>query len=188
MEAKSVNSSRTTITELMIPSFANFSGKVHGGTLLSLMDKVAYVCAAKHSGAYCVTVSVDGVEFREPVEVGELVSLAASINYVGNSSMIVGIRVESLKPKTGEVKHTNSCYFTMVAKNEDGSLMTVPELILESHVDIRRFHDAKKLKEKRKEITDLLHREFKDMTDKEISDNLRENRCIIALTSSNSVD
>ena len=94
MEAKSVNSSRTTITELMIPSFANFSGKVHGGTLLSLMDKVAYVCAAKHSGAYCVTVSVDGVEFREPVEVGELVSLAASINYVGNSSMIVGIRVE----------------------------------------------------------------------------------------------
>ena len=188
MEAKSVNSSRTTITELMIPSFANFSGKVHGGTLLSLMDKVAYVCAAKHSGAYCVTVSVDGVEFREPVEVGELVSLAASINYVGNSSMIVGIRVESLKPKTGEVKHTNSCYFTMVAKNEDGSLMTVPELILESHVDIRRFHDAKKLKEKRTEITDLLHREFKDMTDKEISDNLKDNRCIIALTSSNSVD
>ncbi len=181
MEAKSVNSSRTTITELMIPSFANFSGKVHGGTLLSLMDKVAYVCAAKHSGAYCVTVSVDGVEFREPVEVGELVSLAASINYVGNSSMIVGIRVESLKPKTGEVKHTNSSYFTMVAKSDDGKLLTVPALILESHLDIRRFHDAKLLKDKRKEITDLLQREFKDLTDIEIMENLKVKRCIIQL-------
>jgi acyl-CoA hydrolase len=179
MSAKTVDDSRTVITELMIPSFANFSGKVHGGTLLSLMDKVAYVCAAKHSGAYCVTVSVDGVEFREPVEVGELVSLSASINYVGNSSMIVGIRVESLKPKTGETKHTNSCYFTMVAKNEDGTLMTVPELILESHLDVRRFHDAKRLKEKRRDIMNMLHREIKDMTDDQIAGDLVNNRCII---------
>ena len=181
MSAKTVDDSRTVITELMIPSFANFSGKVHGGTLLSLMDKVAYVCAAKHSGAYCVTVSVDGVEFREPVEVGELVSLSASINYVGNSSMIIGIRVESLKPKTGETKHTNSCYFTMVAKNEDGTLMTVPELILESHVDVRRFHDAKRLKEKRREIMNMLHREIKDMTDDQIAGDLVDNRCIIRI-------
>ena len=182
MNAKTVDFSRTTITELMIPSFANFSGKVHGGTLLSLMDKVAYVCAAKHSGSYCVTVSVDGVEFREPVGVGELVSLSASINYVGNSSMIVGIRVESLKPKTGEKKHTNSCYFTMVAKNEDGSLMTVPELILETHLDVRRFHDAKRLKEKRRDITDMLHREFKDMTDEQIAADLEGNRCVVRIT------
>lgn len=182
MNAKTVDFSRTTITELMIPSFANFSGKVHGGTLLSLMDKVAYVCAAKHSGSYCVTVSVDGVEFREPVGVGELVSLSASINYVGNSSMIVGIRVESLKPKTGEKKHTNSCYFTMVAKNEDGSLMTVPELILETHLDVRRFHDAKRLKEKRKDITDMLHRDIKDMTDEQIAADLKGNRCIVQIT------
>ncbi len=182
MNAKTVDFSRTTITELMIPSFANFSGKVHGGTLLSLMDKVAYVCAAKHSGSYCVTVSVDGVEFREPVGVGELVSLSASINYVGNSSMIVGIRVESLKPKTGEKKHTNSCYFTMVAKNEDGSLMTVPELILETHLDVRRFHDAKRLKEKRKDITDMLHRDIKDMTDEQIAADLKGNRCVVQIT------
>jgi len=181
MSAKTVDDSRTVITELMIPSFANFSGKVHGGTLLSLMDKVVYVCAAKHSGAYCVTVSVDGVEFREPVEVGELVSLSASINYVGNSSMIIGIRVESLKPKTGETKHTNSCYFTMVAKNEDGTLMTVPELILESHVDVRRFHDAKRLKEKRREIMNMLHREIKDMTDDQIAGDLVDNRCVIRI-------
>lgn len=182
MEAKSVDFSRTTITELMIPSFANFSGKVHGGTLLSLMDKVAYVCAAKHSGAYCVTVSVDGVEFREPVEVGELVSLYASVNFVGNSSMIIGIRVESLKPKTGEVKHTNSCYFTMVAKNEDSTLMTVPPLILESEVDLRRFYDAKKLKAKRKEIDEILHEEALQDKKEEMILALSESRCIVNLS------
>lgn len=164
MEARTVDFSRTTITELMIPSFANFSGKVHGGILLGMMDKVAYVCAAKHSGAYCVTVSVDGVEFKEPVEVGELVSLSASVNYVGNSSMIIGIRVESLKPKTGQKKHTNSCYFTMVAKNEDGTLMQVPKLIFENNEDIRRFWDAKNLKKMRNEITVMLNTEVKEMS------------------------
>lgn len=164
MEARTVDFSRTTITELMIPSFANFSGKVHGGILLGMMDKVAYVCAAKHSGSYCVTVSVDGVEFKEPVEVGELVSLSASVNYVGNSSMIIGIRVESLKPKTGQKKHTNSCYFTMVAKNEDGTLMQVPKLIFQNNEDIRRFWDAKNLKKMRNEITVMLNTEVKEMS------------------------
>ena len=81
--AKPVRESQTTITELMIPSYANFGGKIHGGILLSLMDKVAYACSSKHAGAYCVTVSVDRVEFLKPVEVGELVSLHASVNYVG---------------------------------------------------------------------------------------------------------
>jgi acyl-CoA hydrolase len=176
-DKRTVDFSRTTITELMIPSFANFSGKVHGGILLSLMDKVAYVCASKHSGSYCVTVSVDGVEFKEPVEVGELVSLAASINYVGNSSMIVGIRVESLKPKTGEKKHTNSCYFTMVAKNDDGTLKTVPRLILETNDDVRRFYDGKALKRMRKQITAVLHKEVKDVSDKEMIESLKDDRC-----------
>ena len=90
-----VSLSRMTLTELMIPAYANFSGKIHGGILLSLMDKVAYACAARHSGQYCVTVSVDGVDFLQPVEVGELVSLMASVNYVGRSSMIIGIKVVS---------------------------------------------------------------------------------------------
>ena len=179
MEARTVDYSRTTITELMIPSFANFSGKVHGGILLSLMDKVAYVCASKHSGAYCVTVSVDGVEFKEPVEVGELVSLSASINYVGNSSMIVGIRVVSLKPKTGDEKHTNSCYFTMVAKDEDGALMTVPRLILEDEDDVRRFYDGKLLKKMRKQISDVLHKEVKDLSNDQMIETLSEDRCLV---------
>ncbi len=177
MEGKTVKSSQTTITELMIPSAANFSGKVHGGILLSLMDKVAYVCAAKHSGSYCVTVSVDGVEFRQPVSVGELVSLSASINYVGNSSMIIGIRVTSLKPKTGVEKHTNSCYFTMVAKNDDGTTRTVPHLILENEEDARRFYDAKVLKRHREQIREELGTDEKSVSHEEILATLTEDRC-----------
>ncbi|HMQ01334.1 MAG TPA: acyl-CoA thioesterase, partial [Cyclobacteriaceae bacterium] len=76
--SKTVRASQTTITELMIPAYANFGGKIHGGILLSLMDKVAYACASKHAGAYCVTVSVDNVEFLQPVDVGDLVSLNAT--------------------------------------------------------------------------------------------------------------
>jgi len=145
--AKPVQLSRTTITELMIPSYANFGGKIHGGILLSLMDKVAYACSSKHAGAYCVTVSVDRVEFLKPVEVGELVSLHASVNYVGNSSMIVGIRVEAQHVKSSTIRHTNSCYFTMVAKDDDDKPAIVPKLILEEEEDVRRFIEAMKMKE-----------------------------------------
>jgi uncharacterized protein (TIGR00369 family) len=147
MFPKSINQSRTTITELMIPAYANFGGKIHGGILLSLMDKVAYACAAKHAGTYCVTVSVDGVEFLQPVEVGELVHLMASVNYVGRSSMIIGIRVTSENIKTGNIKHTNTSYFTMVAKDDFGKPTEVPPLILESRDDIRRFLESMKRKE-----------------------------------------
>lgn len=143
---KSVRHSHTVITELMVPSYANFGGKIHGGTILSLMDKVAYVCAAKHAGAYCVTASIDTVNFLAPVEVGELLSLKAMVNYVGKSSLVVGIRVESENVKTNIVKHTNTSYFTMVAKGEDDKPLTVPGLLLETRDEIRRFVEAIKRK------------------------------------------
>lgn len=142
-DPKPVSASRTTITELMIPAYANFGGKIHGGILLSLMDKVAFACASKHSGAYCVTVSVDNVDFMQPVEVGELVSMKASVNYVGNSSMVVGIRVTAENVKQGFVKHTNTSYFTLVAKGEDEKPAQVPPLILENKEDVRRFVEAR---------------------------------------------
>src|SRR5687768_9336503 len=144
---KPVSYSQTTITELMIPSYANFGGKIHGGILLSLMDKVAYACSSKHAGTYCVTVSVDKVEFLQPVEVGELVSLHASVNYVGRSSMIVGIRVEAENVKLGTIKHTNSSFFTMVAKGDDDKPTLVPELILETHEEVKRCIEAMRMKE-----------------------------------------
>jgi uncharacterized protein (TIGR00369 family) len=144
IESRPVSYSTTTITELMIPSYANFGGKIHGGLILSLMDKVAYACAVNHAGGYCVTVSMNGVDFLAPVEVGDLVSLIASVNYVGRSSMVVGIKVVSENVVTGEKTHTNSSYLTMVAKDENGKPRAVPQLVLETKKQVRRFMEAKK--------------------------------------------
>ena len=179
MKARSAENSRTTITELMIPSYANFGGKIHGGILLSLMDKVAYATATKHSGAYCVTVSVDNVDFLQPVEVGDLVSMMASVNYVGNSSMIIGIKVIAENVKTGLVKHTNTSYFTMVAKNEDGSLMTVPALILNSKEDLRRFAEAVKRKQLRKSYQEQMENEKSGFTFENEQALVEDQRCEI---------
>lgn len=183
MEVKSrpVQFSQTTITELMIPSYANFGGKIHGGILLSLMDKVAYACSSKHAGTYCVTVSVDKVEFLQPVEVGELVALKASVNYVGRSSLVVGIRVEAQNVKTGVIKHTNSSFFTMVAKGDDEKPTMVPQLILESKEEIKRFIESMKMKE----IKSAVREQMDDAKSQIHVDNanwiLKDERCVISL-------
>tara|TARA_E500000318_G_C3544372_1_gene205962 strand:- start:778 stop:1389 length:612 start_codon:yes stop_codon:yes gene_type:complete len=144
---KSSRTSRVSITELMLPSHSNFGGKVHGGHILNLMDQIAFACASKHSQSYCVTASVNRVDFLNPIEVGELATLKASINYTGKTSMVVGVRVESENVTTGEVKHCNSSYFTMVAKGEDGENKPVPGLILKTKQDIRRFARSKERKQ-----------------------------------------
>lgn len=140
--ANTVAASKITLSELMLPSHSNFSGKIHGGYLLKLMDQIAFACASKYSGCYCVTASVDTVDFLNPVEIGELVTLKASVNYVGKSSMVVGIRVTSEQIQTGVKKHCNSSYFTMVAKDELGNNVTVPKLILSDMEEVRRFYDS----------------------------------------------
>lgn len=148
---KTVKSSKVTISELMLPSHTNFSGKIHGGYILSLLDQIAFACASKFSGNYCVTASVDTVDFLNPIEVGELVTMKASVNYVGNSSMIIGIRVESENIQTGKVKHCNSSYFTMVAKDKAGKKVTVPGLVLSNYDEVRRFYNCLKMISVRKE-------------------------------------
>jgi uncharacterized protein (TIGR00369 family) len=136
---KRIPESQVVISELMLPSHSNFNGKIHGGYILSLLDQIAFACASKHSRVYCVTASVDTVDFLKPIEIGELITLKASVNYVGSSSMVIGIRVEAENIQTGEVKHCNSSHFTMVAKDENGDSVPVPGLILENDHDIRRF-------------------------------------------------
>ena len=131
--------SQVVLSELMLPSHSNFSGKIHGGYILSLMDQIAFACASKHCGSYCVTASVDKVDFLKPIEVGELVTLKASVNHVGNTSMVVGVRIEAENIQTGIKKHCNSSYFTMIAKDENGKNVAVPGLILECETTIRRF-------------------------------------------------
>ena len=185
MEGRPVSYSRTTITELMIPAYANFGGKIHGGTLLSLMDKVAYACATRHAGTYCVTVSVDTVNFLAPVEVGELVSMMASVNYVGNSSLVVGIKVVAENVETRLSKHTNTSYFTMVAKSEDGTKVQVPPLILEEEEDIRRFVAADKrrrLREYARGKMDTYREEFQ--VDRGTQSLLEGQRCVVRLEAS----
>ncbi len=143
---KSAEESKVEITELMLPSHSNFGGKVHGGHILNLMDQIAFACASKHSQAYCVTASVNRVDFLNPIEVGELVTLKASINYTGRTSMVVGVRVESENITTGETKHCNSSYFTMVAKDEAGKNIVIPGLLLNGKQGIRRFARSKERK------------------------------------------
>ncbi len=127
----------------MLPSHSNFGGKIHGGYILNLMDQIAFACASKHSGHYCVTASVGSVDFLNPIEIGELVTMKASINYVGSSSMVVGIRVDSENIRSGKSKHCNSSYFTMVAKNDDGSTArNIPGLSLKTDQEVRRFVEA----------------------------------------------
>ncbi len=139
MEYKKVEASQVIITELMLPSHSNFGGKIHGGYILGLMDQIAFACASKHSGHYCVTASVNRVDFLNPVEVGQLLTMRASINFTGRTSMVVGLRVESEDIRTGAVKHCNSSYFTMVAKDERGKSVAVPGLILDTEEAVRRF-------------------------------------------------
>lgn len=152
---KPAANSRISISELMQPSHSNFNGKIHGGYILNLMDQIAFACASKHSEAYCVTASVNTVDFLNPIEIGELVTMKASVNYVGNTSMVVGIRVIAENIRTGNVKHCNSSYFTMVAKNDDNQSVAVPGLILSNSIEIRRFLKAIELiksKENRQEV------------------------------------
>lgn len=178
-DARPVTYSQTTITELMIPAYANFGGKIHGGILLSLMDKVAYACASRHAGSYCVTVSVDKVEFLQPVEVGELVAMHASVNYVGRTSLIVGIRVEAQNVKTAGMKHTNSSYFTMVAKGDDDRPTPVPQLILENQEQVRRFIECMRMKEIKEAVKEKMDDARSRIEVNDAENILKDERCIL---------
>lgn len=158
---KTVAASKISISQLMQPMHSNFNGKIHGGYILNLLDQIAFACASKHSETYCVTASVDTVNFLKPIEVGELVTMKASVNYVGNTSMVIGIRVEAENIQSGKVKHCNSSYFSMVAKDKSGNSVQVPGLILRENKDARRFLKAlERLQSKRNRQEEYDHKEF----------------------------
>ncbi len=159
-EFKHHGDSSVVISELMLPSHSNFGGKIHGGYILSLMDQIAFACASKHSENYCVTASVDTVDFLQPIEIGELVTMKAQIDYVGKTSMVVGIRVESENIMTGKVKHCNSSFFTMVSKDKEGKTAKVPGLILETDDDIKRFITCSKRKAQLRRVSKDIDEDF----------------------------
>lgn len=132
------------MAELMTPQHANIMGNVFGGAILSLVDRVAAVAAIRHSRRACVTVSVDKVDFREPIRVGELVTAMARVNYAGRTSMEVGVKVIAENVMTGERRHTNSCYLTYVALDDQGRPTPVPRLVPETKDEKRRNERAAK--------------------------------------------
>ena len=138
-----------SMTVLMTPDMANFSGNVHGGTLLKYLDEVAYACASRYAGGYVVTLSVDQVTFRQPIHVGELVTFLASVNYSG--------RTENIRERS--VRHTNSCFFTMVAVDDQGKPTQVPQRQPQTADEHRRFSEA----EQRRAIRQELERRFLDL-------------------------
>ena len=147
-----MQSHELTMTVLMTPDMANFSGNVHGGTLLKFLDQVAYACASRYAASYVVTMSVDQVVFRQPIHVGELVTFLASVNHVGTSSMEVGIKVLAENIRTQEVRHVNSCFFTMVAVDEERRKVAVPPLEIVTEDQRRRSQQAVLRRQLRKEL------------------------------------
>lgn len=142
MEPKSSKESEVIMTHLVLPQDANPSGNLHGGVILKHIDTAGGVVAKKHSRTNVVTVSIERMAFKQPAYMGELLTFKASLNYVGRSSMEIGVRVEAENLRTGEVRHTNSAYLTYVALGEDGKPTGVPPLKLENETAERRHKEA----------------------------------------------
>ncbi len=155
------NSRSLTMSEVMTPEKANFAGNIHGGHLLRLLDQVAYACASRYSGHYVVTLSVDEVLFKEPIHVGELVVCYASVNYVGHTSMEIGIKVVAENLITQEKRHTNSCYFTMIAVDENLKPTQITPLTLNTEAEKIRYEEAKLRRELRIQLANE-HRKRKE--------------------------
>ena len=142
MQGKTVNESSVIMTQIMTPQDVNLAGNVHGGVIMRLVDTAGGLVAVRHTRANVVTASIDRLDFHHPVFAGDLVTLRASLNLVGRTSMEVGVNVQAENPKTGEVNHTASAYLTYVALDESRKPMEVPPLILETEEQRRRNREA----------------------------------------------
>ena len=162
-------SHQLSMTVLMTPDTANFSGNVHGGTILKLLDQVAYACASRYAGTYVVTLSVDQVMFRQPIHVGELVTFLASVNHTGSSSMEIGIKVIAENIRTQAKRHVNSCFFTMVAVDEDRK-PTAVKALRPSTPDERRRHAGAELRKAMRREMEQRFAAARGTTDGETSD------------------
>ena len=142
MEARTVADSRSVLVHWMGPTDANSAGFVHGGVVMKLVDEVAGLAAVRHARRRVVTAGADRMTFMQPIHIGEVVTLSASVNAAWNTSMEVGIRVEAENPRTGVVRHTNTAYLTMVAVDDDGQPMPVPVLEAGTTDEVRRESEA----------------------------------------------
>ncbi|HSH75303.1 MAG TPA: acyl-CoA thioesterase [Longimicrobiales bacterium] len=160
LPAKKPNASVAVVSELMMPHQVNNLGHVFGGEVLSMVDRAAAVAAMRHAGRAVVTVSIDRVDFREPIHTGELVTCTARVNFVGRTSMEVGVRVEAENLLSGEKRHTNTCFLTFVAIDADHRPCPVPPLDLSGPEDERRSREGRR----RREVREALDRELEPGT------------------------
>ena len=143
MEGKTVQDTNLIMSHVMLPQDTNPAGNVHGGVVMKHIDNAAVTVAIRHTRGNAVTASIDRLDFHNPVFLGNILTLKASINFVGKTSMEIGVRVESEDPYSGKVMHTASAYLTVVALGEKGKPIEVPYLILESQDEIRRNNAAR---------------------------------------------
>src|SRR5690242_14492711 len=129
MEPKPPSASTTLLARLMGISDANNAGNVHGGTVMKLVDEAAGLAAIKHSGHRVVTAAMDRMTFLVPIDVGDVLTSGAPVNAAWRTSMEVGARVQAENPRTGDVRHTNTAYLTMVALDDEGQPVAVPPVV-----------------------------------------------------------
>lgn len=151
-ESQSPDESESTITEFMMPGQVNNLGHVFGGVLLSMVDRAAAVTAMRHARQPCVTISINQVDFKEPIYAGEVVTCTARVNYVGRTSMEIGVCVFAEHPISGRRRHTNDCFLTFVAIDEKSRPTPVPALKLITDEDKERFEDGKRRRENRESL------------------------------------
>jgi len=149
-----------TLSHIMTPEMGNFAGNIHGGHILHLLDQAAYACAVNYCSSYVVTLSADHVLFKQPIKVGEYVTFLANINFVGKSSMEVGIKVVAKNLETKIERHALTCYFTMISVNDDIKSIAAPQLNMRNARDERRYAEAKMRKEINTEYREK-HRQLK---------------------------
>ena len=146
LEPVPMSRSATTMSKLMTPDEANVYGNVHGGAILKYIDEAAAVAAWRHARVpKVVTVSLERMDFREPVYIGDILVIKATVRHVGRTSMLVGVRVEAESPTTGEVRHTASCYMTFVALDRNNKPTPVPAVVAETADEKAKMEKAKRI-------------------------------------------
>lgn len=149
MQRKTISESATTLSEVMMPMYANHYGSIHGGTILKLVDEAAFVTATKHARKNVVVVSMDHIEFKHPVNVGDLLTLYASIFHVGKTSMDVEVRIQAQKLKKAKIINIGSACLTMVALDDKGRPTKVPGLILKTKEELKKNKEIRLKRERR---------------------------------------
>jgi acyl-CoA hydrolase len=149
LESRTVKESEVTMTELVLPSHTNSLGSIFGGVVMSWIDICAAIAAQRHSRMVVVTASIDALKFVAPIYTGWIVNLQSSVNYVSNTSMEVGVKVEAENPQTNERYHTATAYLTFVALDESGKPVKIPKVIPETTDQKRRYDRAKVRRQER---------------------------------------